>query len=47
MSEAAYRWIVWGILIWAGFVYFFLMAGCAADPPAPIQYYREQYGFTP
>lgn len=33
------------VILTAGFLY--MLSGCAAEPRAPIQAYREQYGFTP
>jgi hypothetical protein len=43
------EWYMWAMMATAIILYIFVIffAGCAADPPAPIEYYRQQYGFTP
>jgi hypothetical protein len=43
------EWQTWCMMVVAVVLYIFVIffAGCAAEPTAPIQYYRAQYGFTP
>ena len=44
------EWYTWCIMAIAVVLYIVVIffAGCAGpEPPAPIQYYRAQYGFTP
>lgn len=43
------EWQMWFYMVLAVAVTLWILAlfGCANDPPAPIQAYREAYGFTP
>ena len=43
------EWQTWLMMTIAVILYIFVVffAGCASDPPAPIEYYRAQFGFTP
>ena len=40
-------WMCWILTILMLTGAFMGLFGCAADPPAPIEFYRQQYGFAP
>jgi hypothetical protein len=47
MNEKAYQAFVWGMLILGCALWMYFLTGCAAEPEAPIQKYRQAYGFSP
>ena len=43
-DEHTWFWLALAVITYIAVIF---STGCAQDPPAPIQYYRQAYGFTP